>query len=109
MLEAKQKALPLPACAVAICGWYDLTNSSESIRSNGTRDLFVPPNFNDAAAKIYLQAADAKNPLASPLFGDIRGFPPILIHVGDTERLIDDSVRLHNKCKEAGVASTLEI
>jgi epsilon-lactone hydrolase len=66
-LILKSKNRPLPACFGAICGWYDLTNSSESIRSNGTRDVFVPPNFNDAAAKIYLQNADPKDPLASPL------------------------------------------
>lgn len=109
LLILKSKKIPLPACIGAICGWYDLTNSSPSIVSNGNRDIFVPPNFNDAAAKIYLGGADARDPLASPLFGDMKGFPPTLIQVGDMERLIDDSTRLHAKLQAEGVESVLEI
>src|SRR5258708_33613781 len=105
----RNKERPLPACFVAICGWYDLTNSSPSIVSNGTRDIFVPPNFTDAAAKLYLGEADPMDIRASPLLGDLRGFPPCLIQIGETERLIDDSKRLHEKLGFAGVSSTLEI
>lgn len=105
----KSKGKPLPACFVGICGWYDLTNSSESIYTNGTRDIFVPPNFTDAAAKIYLQDADPRDVLASPLLGDVSGFPPSLIQIGGMERLIDDSTRLHEKMEKAGVKSVLEV
>jgi acetyl esterase/lipase len=106
---AKAAGEPLPACFVGICGWYDLTNSSPSILANGTRDIFVPPNFNDAAAKLYLGDADPRDLRASPLLGDLHGFPPALIHIGDTERLIDDSTRLHEKLLAAGVSSEIEI
>ncbi|MGQ4597834.1 alpha/beta hydrolase fold domain-containing protein [Nocardia sp. R6R-6] len=109
LLIAKSKGLPLPACVVGISGWYDLTNSSESIRANGNRDVFVPEGFNDWAAKGYLQDADPRDPLASPMFGDLAGFPPMLIHIGGADRLLDDAYRLHEKLQVAGVDSTLEV
>lgn len=109
MLLARQKGLPLPACGVLWSGWYDLTNSSASFQANAGKDVFVPPGFNGPAAKIYLEDADPRNPLASPIFGDLRGLPPLLIQVGDVELLLDDSRWLHEAATQAGVDSTLEV
>ena len=60
-------------------------------------------------AKAYLNGADPKSPLASPNRADLSGLPPLLIHVGRDELLLDDAVVLHEAARSAGVASTLEI
>ena len=60
-------------------------------------------------AGAYLQGADAKSPTASPNYADLTGLPPLLIHVGDAEVLLGDSLDLHEKAKACGVDSTLEV
>jgi acetyl esterase/lipase len=60
-------------------------------------------------AKLYLNGVAAETPEASPLFADLRGLPPLLIQVSSTELLFDEAVRLHEKAKRSGVASTLRI
>jgi monoterpene epsilon-lactone hydrolase len=57
----------------------------------------------------YLQGGDARQPLASPLYADLRGLPPLLMQVGDAEVLLDDTTRVADKAKAAGVDVTLEI
>ncbi len=109
MLAARERGLPLPACGVCWSGWYDLTASSASFRTNAQRDYFVPPGFAQAAPNLYLQGADPKSPLASPIFGDLRGLPPIFIQVGELEVLVDDSRWLAERLSEAGGQATLEV
>ena len=58
---------------------------------------------------MYLGAADARNPLASPVFANLRGLPPLLIHVGNDETLLDDSTRLAKNAYDAGVDVTLRV
>jgi acetyl esterase/lipase len=60
-------------------------------------------------ARAYLGATPPRTPLASPLFADLRGLPPLLIHVGSDEVLLDDAVRLAERAKAGGVDATLEI
>jgi cation diffusion facilitator CzcD-associated flavoprotein CzcO len=60
-------------------------------------------------AEAYLQGADPAQPLASPLLGDLRGLPPLMIHVGQDEALRDDSLRLARKAREAGVTVELQV
>jgi monoterpene epsilon-lactone hydrolase len=60
-------------------------------------------------AKMYIGDQDPKNPLASPLHGDYRGLPPLLIQVGDAEILLDDSTRVAERAKAAGVKVDLEV
>ena len=58
---------------------------------------------------VYVAGGDTRHPLASPLYADLTGLPPILIHVGDAETLLDDSVRFTARAREAGVDVTLEV
>lgn len=109
MLAARERGLPLPACGVCWSGWYDLTASSASFRTNADRDYFVPPGFAQAAPNIYLNGADPKSPLASPIFGDLSGLPPVFIQVGEPEVLSDDARWLASRLKESGGEATLEI
>ncbi|GBD27741.1 Monoterpene epsilon-lactone hydrolase [bacterium HR30] len=59
-------------------------------------------------AAMYLGGKDPRTPLAAPLYADLRGLPPMLIQVGTVETLLDDSVRLAERARAAGVAVTLE-
>ena len=59
-------------------------------------------------ARAYLGTTDPRSPLASPLFADLRGLPPLLIHVGSDEVLLDDAIGLAERAKAAGVDATLE-
>ena len=61
------------------------------------------------AGKAYLNGADPRHPLASPLYADLRGLPPLLIHVGNNEVLLDDSLRLADRAREAGVRVELKV
>lgn len=100
---------PLPACAACFSPWTDLTGTSESLGANGDRDnMFLPENISEFAAA-YIGEESPNNSYVSPVFGDFRGLPPILFHVGSTEILLDDSYRIHRKIQAAGGASELEV
>jgi acetyl esterase/lipase len=60
-------------------------------------------------AQAYLQGKDPRNPLAAPLYADLKGLLPLLIQVGDAEVLLDDSTRLNDRARAAGVHSKLEV
>ena len=109
LLAARDAGLPLPACAVAISPWVDLTNSGESHGTNREPDAMIPPGLLGAWAKEYLGGADPKNPGASPLFGDPTGLPPIYLLVGSTEVLLDDARRLFTKLSSAGIETSIDV
>ena len=107
LLACKNEGLPLPAGAVLFSPWTDLSISGASIDSNEPTDaMFQSVHIREGVHK-YLNGADPKNPLASPLFGDLSGLPPILTFVSETEVLRDDSTRLHQRLVEAGVEAQL--
>lgn len=99
---------PLPAGAALLSPWTDLAATGESLTTRAELDPWLDSNGLIPAAAVYLGEADPRNPLASPLYGDLRGLPPLLIQVGSDEILYDDSVRLAERAQEAGVAVTLE-
>jgi monoterpene epsilon-lactone hydrolase len=109
LLRLREEGVSLPACAVCFSAWADLKGTGESFRTNATRDdMFYPENIPEFAGA-YLGDVSAENSLASPVFGDFKDFPPMLFQVGSTEMLLDDSRRIHQKIKENGGASELEI
>jgi len=85
-----------------------LSQGGESHRARAKRDPIVKKEGVDAMAAAYLKGADAKTPLASPLFADLKGLPPMLIQVGTEEALHSDSVALAQKLEAAGVEVSLE-
>jgi acetyl esterase/lipase len=112
LLALKQRGLPLPNAAVPISPATDFTASGESWRTRAAADpiLTMGPEGIRLLANVYLQGrAQPEDPLASPLFGDFSGLPPLLFHVGDAEVLLDDAVRAAAKAKQAGVDVTLEV
>jgi acetyl esterase/lipase len=99
----------LPAAAFAISPWTDMTITGESVRTRKDLDPMIPADAMAEGAATYLGGADPKNPLASPLFADLRGLPPLLIHVGDHEVLLSDATRFAAAAEEAGTEVKLEV
>lgn len=94
---------PLPAAGVAISPWTDMTCSAESYTTRLEIDPMVLGNGLQKMADFYVGDADKKNPLASPVFADMAGMPPLLIHVGGREVLYDDAITVYENAKKAGV------
>jgi len=105
----RQEHMPLPAGVFAFSPWTDLALGGDSLAFNAVRDPFLPVTRSSELARIYLDGAAPLNPLASPLYGDFRGVNPVLIQVGDTEILLDDSRRLTERLKAQGVSAQLEV
>lgn len=100
---------PMPSAAVLISPWTDMEGTGESMSSNAGRDRTIDEKDLKWMAQMYLGKSDPKNPLASPLYMDFRGFPPLLIQVGGDEPLLDDSTRVAERAKAAGVEVVLEV
>ena len=100
---------PLPAAAVAISPWTDLALTGESLITRADVDVMIKPDGMRDDAATYLAGADPRHPYASPLYADLHGLPPILIHVGDAEVILDDSTRFAARAQAAGVDVTLEV
>ncbi len=99
----------LPDAAALFSPALDLTGASPSITLNAERDaMFHGPHLHKLA-DAYLQGADAAQPLASPLRGSLAGLPPLLVHVGESEVLRDDALRLAQQAREAGVTVELQV
>ena len=106
LLAAARDGVALPAGGVCLSGWLDLTNSGETFTTNAATDVLFPKASADEAAGQYLQGQDATDPLASPLFGDWSGMPPLLLMNGSIESLAADSARLADTARAAGVDVT---
>jgi len=100
---------PMPAAAVVISPWTDLEMTGESRRTRAAADRMITPDGMEEAARWCLAGQDPRHPYASPVLADLRGLPPILIHVGDVEILLDDSTRLAARARAARVEVTLEV
>jgi phosphinothricin tripeptide acetyl hydrolase len=109
LLALREARVPLPAGGVCISPWVDLTCGGASYATKAAADPIVRRAGVEEMARAYLGATPPRTPLASPLFADLRGLPPLLIHVGTDEVLLDDAVQLAERAKSAGVDATLEI
>lgn len=103
LLNLRGESDPLPAGAVLLSPWTDLTGRSESNLSRREADVALAPDTLALLAATYLAGADGRDPLASPVYGDLAGLPPLCVHVGDDEVLLDDSTRLAAHGADAGV------
>jgi acetyl esterase/lipase len=111
MLRAKQENLPLPAAIAPGTPMSDLTNAGDSFHSNAMLDnILVAPNAGcDAAASLYANGHDLKDPMLSPVYGDMRGFPPTILTTGTRDLLLSSTVRVHRKLRQAGVEAVLQV
>jgi acetyl esterase/lipase len=108
MVAVRDAGLPLPAGALLFSPWVDLAFRGASIYSNAPRD-YLNEMWLRACALMYLQEEHADTPLASPLYADLQGLPPLLIQVGTAEMLFDDATRLAHHAVECGVPVELEL
>jgi epsilon-lactone hydrolase len=99
----------LPAGAYLISPWTDLAGTGASMKTRAAADPFIDPAQSPTVAGRYAPAAEWTNPLVSPLYADLAGLPPLLIHVGDAEVLLDDSTRLAERGIATGVPVELQI
>ena len=99
----------LPAGVICCSPWVDLTITADTYDTNAESDKLFSRTSAEEAAPAYLGGADPTDPIASPLFGDWDGAPPLLILVGDAEVLLDDSRKLADVAKAAGVDVTLSV
>ncbi|CAN2534827.1 Acetyl+esterase [Methylocapsa aurea] len=109
MLRLRARGLPLPRAAALFSPWTDLSASGASARDNEGKDPIFTRRALRLAARQYLGEASLRDTEASPLFGDLTGLPPILVHVGEDELLLDDSRRLAERAAAAGTAVELTI
>jgi monoterpene epsilon-lactone hydrolase len=107
MLALRDANMPLPAGGVCLSPWFDLALTAPSLETNCQSD-YLNDAILHAAAAMYLGDRDLRNPLASPLYADLRGLPPLLIQVGGAEMLLDDGRRFAARARAAGVDVTLE-
>jgi len=110
MLALRERRLPLPVSGVLMSPWTDLAATGASYVTRAEADPIHQRPMILALAKNYLGGqGDPCDPLVSPLYGDLRGLPPLLIQVGDRETVLDDAVVFADKARAASVAVDLQV
>ncbi len=108
LAKLKLKGEELPAAAVLLSPWTDLTQSAETYITNADSDPSISKHYLDLAAQRYLGKEDPKHPLASPVFSSLEGLPPLLIQVGNQETMYGDAEAYAKKARMAGVSVQFE-
>jgi acetyl esterase/lipase len=98
-----------PAAAAVMSPWIDLALTGDSIDARADADPLLTRDALEKAAKLYLGEQDLRNPQLSPLYGDIAGLPPVLLHVGEDEILLDDSRRYAERINSAGGTASIHV
>ncbi len=109
LVNLKNLGLPLPACAMLMSPWVDLSGSGQSVTDNDGVDCMLTARSRNTMAQHYVGDRDRQAPLASPLFADLSGLCPITVHVGSEEVLLSDSTSLVEKVLSSGGIAELEV
>jgi acetyl esterase/lipase len=109
LVALRERRVPMPAAAVVLSPWTDLSASGESWQENAKADYMINGPKLKEAARLYLKDASPQTPLASPVYANLHGLPPLLIQVGSEEVLLSDSQRLAENARLSGVDVTLEV
>lgn len=108
-LRIKAEGLPMPAALFCLSPATDLAATGKSVQTNAKSDALFVEKMMHTLEPRYAPGVDPKHPFLSPLYGDVSGLPPTIFQVGATEMLLDDSVRMAEKMKAAGVPATLNV
>ena len=111
VLRAKQEHLPMPAAIAPGTPWSDLTKSGDSYFTNHMLDnvLVAYDGALEASALLYANGHDLKDPMISPIYGDMNGFPPTILTTGTRDLFLSNTVRVHRKLRQCGVESALHV
>jgi epsilon-lactone hydrolase len=109
LIALRDSGDPLPAAAVLLSPWTDMDASGDSMKTRAAVDPMITPDPVKRMARLYAGDIALNDPRVSPLNADLTGLPPMLVHVGDHEVLLDDSTRLAERAEAAGVDVTLEV
>lgn len=111
VLRARQLGLPLPAAIASGTPMSDVTKVGDTFYTNeGVDNVLVSRDgFCDAGAKVYAAGHDLSDPLISPVYGDMTGFPPTILTSGTRDLLLSNTVRVHRKLRQAGVEAILQV
>jgi epsilon-lactone hydrolase len=111
VLKAKELGLPLPGAIAPGTPMSDVTKVGDTFQTNAMVDniLVSPDGFCHAGAIVYANGHDMKDPLLSPVYGDMHGFPPTILTSGTRDLLLSNTVRVHRKLREAGVEAALQV
>ena len=108
-MNLRDQGGPLPAAIVTLSAWTDMTTSGPSVTERAELDPVVSGDVSRSMADLCVpDVTDRTNPLASPVFGDFSGFPPIFMQVGTSEVLYDDTMRVAEAARKAGVDVEVE-
>jgi epsilon-lactone hydrolase len=108
MMRLRDEGSPLPSAAVVLSPWTDLALTGQSLTEYRFSDPMVQVELMPRAVDLYLAGTDPRSPYASPLYGDLAGLPPTLIHVGSDEALRDDAVRMAERLRAMGCEVELQ-
>ena len=109
MLRAKAEGLPMPGAIGPATPWSDLTETGDSYRTNQFVDntLVAYQGWLEHAAALYAGGHDLKDPMLSPIYGDVRGFPPTILTTGTRDLFLSNTARMDQKLRQAGVETKL--
>lgn len=111
MLRAKRDGLPMPGAIAPGTPMSDATEQGDTFQTNALVDnvLVSPKGFCDAATRFYAQGHDLADPMLSPVYGDVHGFPPTILTSGTRDLLLSNTVRMHRALRQAGVEASLQV
>ncbi len=108
LLRARDEGLPMPGCLVLLSPQVDLTESGDSFQTNELIDVVLPRSLMSNNL-LYAGGAPLTEPYLSPLFGDLRGFPPTFLQSGTRDLFLSNTVRMHRALRIAGVSAELHV
>jgi acetyl esterase/lipase len=109
LVALRDRGRPLPAAAALLSPWTDLAITGKTVQTNARRDAYLSGVGAAKTASLYLGSTDPRTPLASPLYADLHGLPPMVIHVGEREILRDDATRIAERLRAAGGEAALSV
>jgi acetyl esterase/lipase len=105
-LRRRERGEPLPAVLGLVCPWLDLASAARARRGPAPKEPILTEGLLARFARAYIAAGDPCDPLISPLQGDLRGLPPLVIHVGADDLIASDGIELATRARAAGVTVT---
>jgi len=111
LLRARMESLPMPAAIALGTPTVDLTKTGDTLFTNAMVDnvLSIQDGFIRATALLYADGRDLRDPLLSPIYGDVHGFPPTILTSGTRDLYLSNTVRMHRKLRAAGVEAVLQV